>query len=80
MTQPTIITIKATKLLDIYNDKGANNKPLYLDARNKYKFGQVIKQTDIMDECPLLYQLVNSDTCKESNTDTENTRDELQDI
>lgn len=80
MTEPTIITIKATKLFTYYyKEKGAEKKPLYLDTRNKYKFGQVIKQTDTMDECPLLYQLVNSDTFKESKTDTENTRNWLHD-
>ncbi len=64
---PKIITIDADKFFIYYAKKpGREENPYCFDMRNRHFYRQVVKQIDDFDECPLLYQITESDTFKKS--------------
>nr|MCR5096150.1 hypothetical protein [Erysipelotrichaceae bacterium] len=81
---PKILTIDAKKLVTYFAKKpGEEKKPFCFDTRNRLFYSQVVKQIDDFDECPLLYQIMDSSVFKQSikgsKTDITNTDDWLLD-
>ncbi len=70
MPSPRILTIYADKLFDYYpKQRGEENAPYCFDLMNRFFSGQVIKQTSDFDECPLLHQIIVSETFKNESSD-----------
>ena len=64
---PKILTIDAKKLVTYFAKKpGEEKKPFCFDTRNRLFYSQVVKQTDDFDECPLLYQIMDSSVFEQS--------------
>ena len=67
---PQIITINAKKLFTYFPKKSGNDEESFcLDVTNRVNYNQVIKQTTEFDECPLLHQIIYSNTLKKSKKD-----------
>ena len=70
MLIPKILTIDAEKLFSYCSYKPeCECSPVCFDARNPFIYRQVVKKMDDLDECPMLHQIISSETFKKSKTD-----------